>query len=493
MKRYTLLSIFLALLMSMASVKVFAYAFESKNAEGVTIYYNFIYIDDETALEVTNNNHIDCYSGAVLIPEEVTYMDMTLKVKGIGSYAFYECSTLTTVTIPNSVTYIGEGSFEWCSDLTSLVIPSSVTSIGQNPFQGCSSLASITVDVSNPIYDSRDNCHAIIRKDDGVLIIGCQNTVIPYGVTSIGNYAFSGCESLPSIDIPNSVTTIGDNAFRNCFGLTSVTIPNSVISIGKSSFAGCYHLNSVILGKGLTSIGKNAFETLTTISYIISLIEEPFRIYGRASENCTFSSYLYSKLYVPYGTKEKYMATEGWKDFANIEEGTGPEGGDDKPDAQKCATPTISYKNGHLTFNSETEGATYHYTISDDDLKTGSGNTLKLGVTYRISVYASKSGYNNSDKATATLCWVDVSPKAEGITDIGANIDTKPVLIQSSGSKLIISGGNEGTVVCVYDTAGRLVGDAIILGETTTVGTTLRSGEIAIVKIGDKTLKVMIK
>ena len=155
---------------------------------------------------------------SVTIPNSVTY---------IGEYAFMNCSGLTSVTIGNSVTQIGYAAFCYCSGLTSVTIPNSVTSIGDFAFYNCSSLTSIKVESGNEKYDSRNNCNAIIETISNTLIVGCENTTIPNSVTSIGSSAFYNCSGLTSITIPNSVTSIGDQAFRGCSGLTSIVSLNS--------------------------------------------------------------------------------------------------------------------------------------------------------------------------------------------------------------------------------------------------------------------------
>ncbi len=138
---------------------------------------------------------------------------------------------------------------------------------------------------------------------------------------SIGGLAFNGCSGLTSFTIPNSVTSIGESAFKNCSGLTSVTIPNSVTSIGEYAFVGCSGLTSVTIGNSVVSIGGSAFSGVD-IPTVVSLIENPFKITGKTSNSRTFTQNTFNNatLYVPGGTIEKYKSTEGWKDFAKIEE-----------------------------------------------------------------------------------------------------------------------------------------------------------------------------
>ena len=265
------------------------------------------------------------------------------------------------------------------------------------------------------------------------------------------------------------MTSIGVRAFAYCSGLTSVTIPNSVTSIGSYAFNG------------------------VDIPTIISLIENPFEITGKTSDSSTFSQNTFNNatLYVPKGTIEKYKATDGWKDFLFIEEGNGSGGA--TPTTQKCEKPTISYENGKLTFTSETEGAVCQYSITDTDIKAGSGNEVQLGVTYNISVYAAKAGYENSETATATLCWIDQQPKTEGITNGIANIPAQAVLIQSEGGSIKVQGVDEGTQVNVYGINGTQAGSAISQSGAATINTNLQPGSIAIIKIGQKSVKVIVK
>ena len=292
-----------------------AHDIEVKNADGVTIYYNYINDGKELAVTFRGSRYYDysnIYQGNVAIPEEVTYMNRTRKVTSIGSNAFYDCKGLTSVTIPNSVTSIGNNAFDGCSGLTSVTIPNSVTSIGEYAFQNCSGLTSITIpnSVTSIGYSAFYGCS------------GLTSIEIPNSVTSIGGEAFSCCSGLTSVTIPNSVTSIGYRTFCQCSGLTSIEIPNSVTSIGGSAFYLCSGLTSVTIGSGVVSIGYSAFDG-ADISTVISLIENPFKIEGNTyAEYRNFSQNTFNNatLYVPKGTIEKYKATRGWKDFAKIEE-----------------------------------------------------------------------------------------------------------------------------------------------------------------------------
>ena len=219
------------------------------------IYYNFN--GDEAEVTHPNDEDYEDYSisisGEIVIPKYVTYLGNKYRVTSIGYGAFDHCTSLTSVTIPNSVITIGGEAFENCEGLISVNIPNSVTSIGKEAFKRCLSLASIIIpnSVTNIEHDAFHRCISLTTvtipgsvKSTNVSLFqecyGLISVVIENGVTSIGKTMFEDCTNLTSITIPASVTSIGRKAFANCYSLTSITIPYSVTEIGENAFAGCY-------------------------------------------------------------------------------------------------------------------------------------------------------------------------------------------------------------------------------------------------------------
>ena len=279
----------------------------------------------------------------------LTSISLPDSVSSIGTYAFYGCIRLTDITIPNSVTSIEESTFAYChgltsisfpssvaaiknsafreSGLTSIMIPKSITSIGKYAFSSCRGLKSITVESGNTTYDSRDNCNAIIETASNTLIAGCNYTIIPNSVTAIGDGAFQRM-SLTDITIPNSVTSIGAYVFCECYGLKSIIIPNSVTIIGRGAFQNCEDLSSISIPRSVVSIGDNAFRRAGfKIVDAYCYVKDPSQIemgscvfYNDGSQN-----YSQCTLYVPVGSVEAYETDMRWSNyFGRIVEMTDP-------------------------------------------------------------------------------------------------------------------------------------------------------------------------
>ena len=268
-----------------------------KNADGVEIWYNFDSSDKTVSVTYkgkTPYTYDDEYIGNVVIPSKVTYDGEEYSVTSIGNNAFYGCSSLTSITIPEGVTEIGDYAFFYCSSLTSITIPEVVTSIGGGAFYDCSSLTSIT---------------------------------IPEGVTEIGGAAFVGCSSLTSIDVAldnNSYTSINGVLFskdktilikypEGKKDVTSYAIPESVTKIGEYAFFLCSSLTSITLSEGVTSIGGSAFDDCSSLTSITNMNATPPSI-GH-SFVCVNKSI---PVYVPKQSVEAYKSAKYWNDFTNI-------------------------------------------------------------------------------------------------------------------------------------------------------------------------------
>lgn len=263
MKQSSIIILF-TVLMSMVSIKASAYDIEVKNSDGVTIYYCWINNKTELAISYKGEHSRigNSYSGNVVIPEFVEYEGNTYIVTEIGSNAFYNCSDLTSISIPKTITRIESYAFYGCSRLKSVHI-SDLAAWCVTTFDCNNSGKGIYAQYSNPLSST---CHLYLNGKE------IKDLVIPESVTRISNAAFSGYSFLTSVTIPQNVTSIGDIAFKGCSGLTSITISNSVTYIGNGAFQNCSGLTSIIIPKSVISIGNHAFEGCSNL--VSATIEE---------------------------------------------------------------------------------------------------------------------------------------------------------------------------------------------------------------------------
>ncbi len=396
------------------------------------IYYN-LNSTDLTATVVSHSGNK--YSGDVVIPSTVTYGNKTYTVTTIWNEAFYQCYSLTSISIPNSVTEICQSAFEDCDGLSSITIPGSVTTIGNRAFCSCSNVNSITLSegleyigsyafsgagyitsiiipngvktigsyafyscinmtsvtipesVTNIGNNAFDSCQKLISVTipSGVTCIyygtfqNCFNltsVTIPNSVTKIQGSAFGGCKALTSVTIPNSVTTIGSSAFSNCEALTSVTIPNSVTTIESSAFYYCRGLTSVSIGNSVTSIGDYAFDSCNNLIYVTMNNETPPSI-----QSSVFSNRANATLYVPSNSVYTYTYADYWKQFGSI---------------QSIGT-LRSINSSNISINFVASSLIYNGFAQTPDIVVKDGNmTLINGTDYTVS-------YSNTIVGSGTI------------------------------------------------------------------------------------------
>ena len=425
----------------------------------------------------------------------LTSITIPSSVTSLGDYCFYGCSGLTSITIPSSVTSLGYECFYGCSGLTSITIPSSVTSLGYECFSGCSGLTSITIPSS-------------VTSLGQLCFYGCSgltSITIPSSVTSLGYECFRGCSGLTSITIPSSVTSLGERCFYGCRGLTSITIPSSVTSLGELCFYGCRGLTSITIPSSVTSLGGSCFSgcsgltSITIPSSVTSLGDYCF-------EGCSGLETIYFKGKVPKYTSLSYISittiikvpTEYLQNYKNafgssykyIYAWNPSEFGDDTKPVTQCATPSVSYESGKLKFACETAGAKYHYTITDTDIKSDAlseNGEVSLSAAYNISVYATADGYKASDKAEATLYWINAN------LDNGTNINqarTRGIVASAHDGIISLSGLDDGEVVKFFAADGKYLGSTVAANGAASYAV---SESLVIAKVGKDSIKIAMK
>lgn len=515
----------LALVVLLLTIGQQAFSYDFK-IDGIFYNYN---IEDGTAIvtsEYEGGSTSRSYSGDIVIPESVSINGRSLRVTAVWHHTFWDCDELKSVTLPETIMSIGYEAFSECDMLETVNIPSNIKSVGEEAFYNCKNLAINAIPESIEEIGDRafGGCSGFtslnfpnnISIGNGAFS-GCRDLEqITVYRGKIGQYAFASCTNLKQVNILKEVSSIGSYVLQNCSEDVSVFVEDSPNSLEISTQLGDYlsragDIGHLYMGRNGVFWGYNRLKTLgigsnitsidlkyvTSLEIIFSMFTNP----ETCNANFSTNTYVNAKLIVPIGCKEKYMASKGWKDFFVIEEmdvadmwnGQGEPNINDNPQQQKCEKPIIHYSNGKLSFECATDGATCQSTITDTDIASYSENEIQLSVTYNISVYASKAGFGNSETVTATLCWIDADPKTEGIETGVAQVRANAVLIQSHDGTVSVEGVADGTDITIYDTSGQMVGSTKAHCNYTTIATNVRNGSVAIVRIGDKSVKIMMK
>ena len=433
----------------------------------------------------------------------LTSITIPASVKSIGYAAFNKCTNLTEINIPENslLDSIGAYAFQNCSNLTAIALPENVTSIGKYAFYECGSLTEINIPAR--VKDIKDATFAYCNSLATIAIP--ENSQL----TSIGEYAFYQCSNLTKINIPASVISIEYCVFYYCTSLATVNIPeNSQLkNIEGGAFYNCPSLTTITLPEGLTDIRFQAFQKCSSLTEI-TLPESVTNIEQYAFANCPALSnvYCYAKslpaaeanvfegsnpenatLHVPASALNMYEHSYPWLYFGNFE----------TIQMEKCATPSISYVDGKFSLTSDTEGAVVvtRATIANEDTYKG----LEFEFTTPMLTFtaiATKVRYEDSDEVSLTICWIPCTEdhkEEEENEDNSINIPSNPVLISTQGGTITLSGLAEGTAVAAYSIAGAQLATATATNGTATLATNLPTGSIAIVKIGDYSIRIAIK
>ena len=375
------------------------------------------------------------YEGNIVIPETITYEGREYRVTSIDEFAFEDCTSLTSINIPNSVTSIRYYAFYSCSGLTSITIPNSVTSIGGWAFYMCSSLTSIN---------------------------------IPDGISTINVSTFSGCSSLTSINIPNSVTSIGNSAFENCSSLTSINIPDGVPTINVSTFSGCSSLTSITIPNSVTFIDRSAFVKCTSLTSIT--IQNPIPPYCEKSAFDDFTI----PLYVPQGCVLQYKAADIWRNFIIVRE-ISDEGKDIYLSINDGAHGSLKLKiepaTPYMTLKLEADLGWRVYSVSWN----GENVTAEVASdgTYTTPVITQNSMLN--------------IVYAQGGTSAPA-VESNQLQLSSYGNHLIINGTEGNEHVSVYTLDGKCITTLYATADRTEIQ--LENSGTYIVKVNNSVFKV---
>jgi len=425
----------------------------------------------------------------------LTEISLPAGITEIGDYCFNNCSSLSTIALPNGLESLGKSCFESCSNLTSIELPNTLTTLGEYCF---SSSGLVSIELPNSITSMGSSCFYDCEKLTSVSLptrlsflpsycfyecIKLESVTIPNNYTVLASYCFKNCSKLSSVVLSNSLEKIGNNCFDDCNNLSSIKLPSSLTSLGYNSFNTC-GLVAITLPSSITKIGNYCFEGNSSLIKVTCQWEVLNNLeVGSGVFNGIYSN---AELYVPNGTYDLYKATSPWSDFKYIYE----KGGGGTPSV-KCATPTISYANKALVYGCATDGAQYHYAITDDDVMSNGfsedGN-VALAAAYTIRVYASADGYLKSDVAEAKLYFIDASMEETAISAA----KQRGLLVETTDNTVQISGLADGETVSLYNTAGVLLSTTKAVAGCANLPAQNANG-VVIAKIGRNSLKIALK
>ena len=425
------IGLMLAILISMVATKAFAYDIAVENEDNVIIYYNYINGGKELEVSYYEGGNSK-YTGVINIPEIVTYKNKTLKVTSIGNYAF-NYSNIISVTIPNNVRIINDGAFRYCKRMSSANIGNGVTSIGDYAFYE-SGLSSVNIPIS--VISIGD--HAF----DGCLVL--SSLTLPTSLKTIGDYAFQSC-CFASLIIPNSVTSIGDYAFKGCYGITSLVLSSNIKTIGNYTFSGCSGLTSVTIPNNVTSIGKCAFSYCSNLRSII--IPNSVKT---IKDNAFFQCKALKDVVISENVTDIGNGVFYYCDLERV--------------VSKINDPFI---------------------IDD---KTFSDNTYK-----NATLYVPSGAINKYKETKGWKSFLNIEEETTGIVNDIDLIRDVPSMIKAKDGVVSIEGADDNTTITAYTIDGVQWGSAVSKNGVATINTNVSAGTVTIVKIGNKSVKVVMK
>lgn len=448
--------------------------------------YRYRLQNDEAIL---TSNSTWKYTGDIVVPSKVKASDGKLyKVTEIDDRCFQNCKTVTSVTLPSTISKIGQYCFADCEQMKSVNIPSAVKTISQYTFAFCTSLEAIAIpssvtSIEGCIFKNCSNLKDVSLPSTLSTITnesfsGCsslERIVIPSSITNLSNEAFKGCTKLSHIEFPSSITSIGVCCFQNCVSLTSLEFPSSFTIFGSRCFENCTNLESLVIPASVENLGQGSFYYCDNIKTVRFLGKVP-----KINESGLVKT---ASLYVPKDYLQDYKKAIGNK-YPKIYAWTG--------DAEHplCEVPSIAYSDGNLLFACNTPGAQVHYSVSSADIVTDAladDGQVSLVAAYDISAYATAEHYEKSDSEYATIYWL---PTNDGSSTGIKQTETRGILVSSHGNVISVNGLDEGETISLYTIDGKLIGNAKASGGMASCTVT---EPIVVVKIGELSIKITIR